>query len=348
MSSVYLLPYPARVAIDAIFNPHASIIVFFVLSGYVLSASLSRRGLSWSSVRGFYVNRFFRLFPPLWVASAVSAAFLLCVPKRTMHPTVTLWFYLYLQPFPSLAQLILAVFAIDRSLIMPVWSIFVELMGSAVMPILLLVSRSKQKLFKWVVLATGLLSYALAYAPHRIDSLGYLFDFALGTWLASREWKIFDRYSLLKVSGAAFVLIFFRFLWFSALNGHPMALYAYGDPFTSSIESIAAFVVIGVLASTRGRTPLLGKPWLIRLGDLSYGLYLIHFPVVVLLTKLLSRLFSDQTSPTEATAILMPIGLVISLGLATALNRLIEMPFIALGKRVSTLIARRDDPVKIT
>ena len=49
-----LFPSAARIGIDAVCNAHASIIVFFVLSGYVLTGSLRRRrGLSLPSVRRF-------------------------------------------------------------------------------------------------------------------------------------------------------------------------------------------------------------------------------------------------------------------------------------------------------
>ena len=79
-SSIYALPSAARIAIDAVCNAHAWLIVFFVLSGYVLTGSLQRRGLSWKSVEGFYIGRLFRLFPALWVASAIAALFLFLFP----------------------------------------------------------------------------------------------------------------------------------------------------------------------------------------------------------------------------------------------------------------------------
>src|ERR1700723_4648936 len=119
LSSIYLLPPTARIAIDAVCNAHACVIVFFVLSGYVLTGSLVRRGLSWSSVRAFYLGRLFRLFPALWVASAISGLFLLLYPRLTIHPALSFWFYLFLPSFPSLPQLIFEALALDTSLIMP-------------------------------------------------------------------------------------------------------------------------------------------------------------------------------------------------------------------------------------
>jgi peptidoglycan/LPS O-acetylase OafA/YrhL len=56
LSSIYVLPPTARIAIDAVCNAHGCIIVFFELGGYVLTGSLVRRGLSWPSIRAFYVE----------------------------------------------------------------------------------------------------------------------------------------------------------------------------------------------------------------------------------------------------------------------------------------------------
>lgn len=348
MSSIYLLPPGARIAIDAVCNAHASIIVFFVLSGYVLTGSLLRRGLSWSSVKGFYIARLFRLFPALWVASAVSALFLFLYPQRMIHPPITNWFILYLPPFPSEPDLVLAALAIDRSLIMPVWTIFIELMGSAIMPLLVALSLVKTRLYGWVLLGLGVAAYTLVYAPHRLNSFVYMFDFALGAWLASRNWKLFSVKSLPLILAAALTLIFFRFVWFAIRTRHAMPLYSgYGDPLPMLVEGIAAFFLIGALASEHGRVRLLRSPRAIWLGNISYSLYLIHFPVAILVAKILSRVFSAGTSAATATAVLMTLGLAISFSLAFLIYRFIEIPSIAFGKRVSKRFILSSSPAKV-
>jgi peptidoglycan/LPS O-acetylase OafA/YrhL len=348
MSSIYLLPPGARIAIDAVCNAHASIIVFFVLSGYVLTGSLLRRGLSWSSVKGFYVTRLFRLFPALWVASAVSALFLLLYPQRVIHPAITNWFILYLPAFPDARGLLLAALAIDRSLIMPVWTIFIELMGSAIMPLLVAISLVKTRLYGWILLGMGLAAYTLVHAPHRLNALVYMFDFALGTWLASRDWKLFSVKPLPIMIAAALTLIFFRFAWFAISTGHARTLYfGYDQPLPMLVEEMAAFFLIGALASEHGRVRLLRSPWAIWLGNISYSLYLIHFPVAILVAKILSRVLSDGTSAATATAVLMAFGLAISFSLAFLIYRFIEIPSIAFGKRVSKRFMPASAPAKV-
>lgn len=348
-SSIYVLPAAARIAIDSVCNAHACIIVFFVLSGYVLTGSLLRRGLSWASVNGFYVGRLFRLFPALWVASAISALFLFLYPQAAVRPTPSFWFVLYLHAFPPATELILSALAIDKSLIMPVWTIFIELMGSALMPLLVHTVLVRARLFRWILLGMGIAAYALAHAPHRLDSLAYMFDFALGASLAARSQPLFIGKSWRALFGAAFVLVFFRFIWFALRGGHPMPLYfGYDDPLPMLVESIAAFYLVGVLASEHGGIPLLRKPSAIWLGNISYSLYLIHFPVAILAAKVLSRVFTDRTNPIGAAAVLMTLTLVVSCGLADLIYRFVEVPSISFGKRVLNRPAFSIAPAKVS
>jgi peptidoglycan/LPS O-acetylase OafA/YrhL len=348
MSSVYSLPASIRLAIDCVCNAHACVIVFFVLSGYVLTGSLIRRGLSWSSVKGFYIGRLFRLFPALWAASAISALFLLLYPQLTIHPALSFWFFLFLHSFPTFTQLILAALAIDKSLIMPVWTIFIELMGSAIMPLIVTMALAKTRLFNWIVVGMGLGAFLLAHAPHRLDSLSYMFDFALGAWLASRKWTFFSGRSLPKLCGAALVLIFFRCAWFAVRNGQATPLFlGYDDPLPMLVEGIAAFFLVGALASEHGRIRLLRSRYAVSLGNVSYSLYLIHFPVAILVAKILSRTFSDDTSPITATAVLMAFSLTISFVLASFIYRFVEIPLIAFGKKVSKQLILSRAPTKV-
>jgi peptidoglycan/LPS O-acetylase OafA/YrhL len=91
----------------------------------------------------------------------------------------------------------------------------------------------------------------------------------------------------------------------------------------------------------------LRSPWAVWLGDISFGLYLIHFPVAIVVAKILSRAFSDATSPITAIAVVMPLVLAISCSLAYLLHRFVEIPCIALGKRFSRRFFLRSTPVAV-
>ena len=216
------------------------------------------------------------------------------------------------------------------------------------MPLIVALAFAKTRLFSWILLGMGLGAYLLAHAPHRLDSLSYIFDFALGASLASRKWTFFAGRSLPKLFGAALVLIFFRFAWFAARNGQVTPLYlGYDDPLPMLVEGLAAFFLVGALASEHGRIRLLRSRWAVWLGNVSYSLYLIHFPVAILVAKILSHVFSDDTSPTTATVVLMGFSLTISFALAAFIYRFIEIPSIAFGKRVSKRLILSHAPMKV-
>ena len=221
-------------------------------------------------------------------------------------------------------------------------------MGSAIMPFIVMLALVKTRLFSWVLFGTGVAAYLLAYAPHRLNSLSFMFDFMLGAWLASRKWRFFVGKSLTKFFGSAFVLIFFRSICFTLHDGQIVPHhFKYDDPLPMLVEGIAAFLLIGVLASEHGRIRFLRSSCAISLGNLSYSLYLIHFPVAILIAKLLSTIFSDRTSSITAATVLMASSLAVSLGLAFSIYRFVELPSIAFGKRAANRLTLRGAPLKV-
>ena len=63
-------------------NGRAAVVLFFVLSGYVLTRSLQKDRFDRDTVLRFYIQRIFRLYPALWVASALGLAYLFVLHWR--------------------------------------------------------------------------------------------------------------------------------------------------------------------------------------------------------------------------------------------------------------------------
>jgi peptidoglycan/LPS O-acetylase OafA/YrhL len=70
----------------------------------------------------------------------------------------------------------------------------------------------------------------------------------------------------------------------------------------------------------------LSGPRLAALGRVSYGVYLVHVPVL----GLLRRLFPDQSAQ---PGLLFPVALALSWGLAALSFRHFEAPLLALARR---------------
>ena len=64
-----------------------AVIVFFVLSGYVLTLPYLRRQLR---VRAYYPSRFIRLFVPTWASIILALAWFYLVPRATI-PRASWW-----------------------------------------------------------------------------------------------------------------------------------------------------------------------------------------------------------------------------------------------------------------
>ncbi|HEY0981816.1 acyltransferase family protein [Schlesneria sp.] len=82
----------------------------------------------------------------------------------------------------------------------------------------------------------------------------------------------------------------------------------------------------------------LNWPWLQYLGRISYSLYLIHFPVCHLVITMAWKLFDDQPTSNQASAILLS-ALGLSLVAAHALYTFVEAPSLRLSailKRTAT------------
>ncbi|MFA5041811.1 MAG: acyltransferase family protein, partial [Bdellovibrionales bacterium] len=78
----------------AFFSSGAAVILFFVLSGYVLTLSVCRQK-SYESVRGllsYAVRRLFRLIPPMWASIFLFWLVLEVVRTPENMSSFTLWF----------------------------------------------------------------------------------------------------------------------------------------------------------------------------------------------------------------------------------------------------------------
>src|SRR5688572_25627516 len=92
---VYELSRPYQLFLDVVFNAHAAVILFFVLSGYVLAGSLMRIGIDFVSIMRFGIRRILRLYPAIIVATIVGAIVMLALGELAKSPRESSWFTAY-------------------------------------------------------------------------------------------------------------------------------------------------------------------------------------------------------------------------------------------------------------
>lgn len=257
----WFLPHPA-VAFVRLFGPFAAVVGFLFISGYSIAASYER------APRGFYRRRLRRIYP--WYALAlllslvpflISGRALLAfggIPFPRPSAVAVLGNALFLQGF--------AVPSVGGDNV--VWSLAVEVACYALAP---LFAR-----FRWLALA-ALPSFAFfvvargpLHLPHyAFMSYGLAFAALLWAWLAG---FVFYRYRAVAWAQIGLVMLASCAL---TLNRT--------DALRFSIPTLVSAALALVYAPHIPLPPRLARV-LTVLGDASYPLYLLHIPVLLLVS----------------------------------------------------------------
>ena len=302
-------------------NGQGAVQLFFILSGFVLAASLAR-GTGPLNLVQFYVKRWFRIQPPFvfglfcaWFASGFYPE-----ASSGMSQLFRRFASIHLAPLDLLP---FALFPGDAALQFPVgWTLGVEMLFSMLLPALVLVAR-----VHWVVL---LVSSGVVLACSSFQSpFGYAIDFAVGVVIfrergalarAYDRLPVIARWLGLAVAAALFTLpvyagseVVTEDVVVSGFRAWEIAVMAIGG---------AALVVAAVQRNAFSQL-LASRPcaWL---GKLSYSLYLLHFTVLLAAVHF-------------ATA---PVGYLLGLGLLTTVLA-ITIPLAALSHRIVEVPAIR-------
>jgi len=309
---------------EALINAHAAVMIFFVLSGYVLVRSLRNKAIDFENCARFYTARLFRIYPALWAACAFAASYLLLVHFQVPTQPASSWYDQYFITPPGVTDFVRNMTAANSLLVPPSWSVRIELLASAVIPFIFVANQRG-----WGLALLGLLSVIAIVAALGKYHLGaiwvYLPSFALGAWAfrhQGRLGKIFGRTWVIAL--ATVCLIFFRRInpaWRFEVNYHAIV--------PTFVESLAAAIII--VAIVARPVAFLRNAVMIRLGDISYSLYLIHFIVMSAVAKVLSE---SGIYPDLRALLLMAGTLAVTWPLSIFLYTYVEKPGIWLGRMV--------------
>ena len=337
--SYYATPdWFGRLEIGAV-NGEASVVIFFVLSGYVLARMLEGAALGASGVLSYLSRRLFRIYPALWVASLLALVYVVYFHAQIPVPGTSDWFQDRFKVSHYNALGIAASFAgLLAFLIPPVWSICVELVGSVGIVALRLVSN-RRPVFIGVGLALLLISYTIG--PYTYYSVG---TFMLEFWIG---------YALfLTVMGGARALDLPRFAQMLAtvlavvfvVGGQYFGQGGTNPTVTLAYAVAAVVFIVGSVKQWRG-FGFLKRRSLVALGDWSYSLYLLHFTVMCGVAKAMQLLGASALDSVTRSLLLCVLTTVITIPLSALAYRYVELPGIALGNRVSAAMGLRRSPV---
>lgn len=306
-----------------------AVILFFVLSGLVLTLPLFRHGFP--SYAGYAAKRFCRLFLPAIAAVLLSVA-LLAMVGTTPAPWPMPMLDLLWREQPSIDLVLRHLLLISDGkpdefyvLDLPLWTLEVEWRISLLLPFLALLAR-RSGIAILAVAASGMLLPPLEQrllGTEMLSSLRYLPVFAFGVMLAKHLDAILRRIRALPPSARLALWLFCILLIYArvllpapAVQAHHRLLIGLG----------AALLIALVLASARAQRILDPRP-LQWLGRVSFSLYLLHLPIMLTV----ARLLPDGVTPAWRLA----AGVALSLALAEIFHRLVEKPSMDAGRALS-------------
>lgn len=321
--------------LDRLPSGHLAVVLFFVLSGFVLF--VAHAGGPQVGYGAYVLRRLFRLYPAALVALGVSLALHLAiapVARPDFGAWVTANSVYPVEPVMVVRNiLLLGVTEQDRALDPVLWSLSIELRFSAVF-LALAFAATRTRLALPIICALAFIVAKFMFArlglsaPYQIGgtqlgvvavTLQYLPGFCFGI-LAAQTQLSGRKISRLGVAlGSIGVLLVARHLHDDTLLG-------------------LGFAGLIYLAAAPGwlRTALSASP-IKALGDISYSLYVIHFPVLVALIYIIPA-HGSRLAP----VLLAPL---LSILLATLMFKYIEQPGIALGKRLAAHMRLRRTPL---
>lgn len=304
------------------------VILFFVLSGYVLTKSL-KKNLNCKAILAFLIRRLFRIYPMVLV-SIILALYLSTYyydGKDLVAESPALEFLLKkAREVRSWESFIKQITLCETYTNSPLWTIQVELACSVLIPIMIgLFTR-----FAIILLPSSVLLAFLITKAHAAPSWRYapfwLFAFFIG-YLAIETQNYFSA----KTKEWPLWVLLSTALCFSAL------LSRWISPFISYAVFFGVFISSVVTHAEMCHKILKSRP-LLFLGKISFGIYLIHFPVILTTWSIISNCFPKYWhahSPLILIPILYQISLLPTIIISIVTYRFIEFPFQQIGHKIS-------------
>lgn len=319
---VGLLPWPVSGTPLAIFNiGWIGVDVFFVISGYVITASSIRQKSQPDYARYFWRARLARILPLYYVTSLVFLSF---ISAAALDKQAALQILSHLFLMHNFFQD--AAFSINGV----TWSLSVELqfylLAFFVAPLMNRVPRV-QLFAGFFLLLSGVLSYRLvawrwlretgaseAAFIHMYSQLPALLEsFALGALLCVLKLVCVTRGQIIALGLLASTMLVAIYCVYTWNAPHYWDSLIMAVLFRSLVAAFAGLMLL-LAISLRAKTSL--GP-LLELGKLSYGIYLWHLVVLYLV---------QRYAPFKATAAVLCI-IVLTMALAKLSYVMIEQPF---------------------
>jgi peptidoglycan/LPS O-acetylase OafA/YrhL len=308
------------------------VLIFFVLSGYVLALPAVIRGSSWLDI-SYYPRRLARLYIPAWAALIFGG----CLHElhRRRVPDASWWLNSHaggLSIVDGLRNATLLFQSDAAAFTSVIWSLRDEVIFSLLLPLILLVVLWARKSAILSALLAAFCFIAMIVAADRGADLRYMPLFVIGSLMAFNIHRLPKR--LPKVAFPVACVFCACLITTSYMTSNRGSGTATGLPYLCNTLGSCLAVWIAIV-SPQARHLLTRRP-VLWLGSRSYSLYLIHEPIVVGIAFLLGG--------HESVILLFSIAVPLSLIAADLFWRLIESPSIRFARALGRHAARLRPP----
>ena len=304
-------------------DPNSAVVFFFVLSGYVLHRSWDGQRPTLRTWTGFVVRRWFRIMPLYYVAIVLAMLVATMLPLAdcpwfhdpasgltTLHRDHADW-------RQWLAHALLIDPTMDASwLNPPVWTLRIEMQMAMIFPWLSwLVARCDLK--RAALLLAVTVGAAVVIARMGVENAHCVSMFLIGIILAIHG----DRLKT-NAPGAALLLVvgLCLYAWPSRLGMI--------DALHPTVVALGSAAIMAAIVALNPLRRLLETRALVVCGEASFGLYVLHFPVLMAVAY---QVWKHGWWP----LLLIIVGGGLAFGLAIILRALIERPMIERGRRIT-------------
>lgn len=287
-----------------LYSGTGAVFVFFVLSGYVLSYAILRKDDIPLKIKAMSLKRYPRLAIPAGISCLVAFA-ILSIPVDTSN-ILGNWMQKYGVSSPTLLNALYEGFLgsfifgyINTNWVL--WTMQIELIGSFVLFALLYIYYINKKLFIPVAIISPMPFVTIS----PVVALGiYAFVFGIFIYLYGK-----------KIPTIISILLLIAGLYFSGVNStsNSYALFTsiLGTKTSILLNFAAGICIVYSILMNEKLSKVLDKKPLVKLGALSFSIYLLHIPLIYLIAVPIFNLILNLSNSYVFSAISSSIILII-------------------------------------
>ncbi len=285
-----------------------AVVIFFMISGFVIPYSIKGEGIN--ALKKFAISRFFRLYPVYWLS--VVLGFLLLKDGKVLDAIINLTMMQQFVGVPNVIGLY--------------WTLQLELIFYFLFGLLLLIKfNENNKLLFGISLLFLLVGVVMAVFRYILNiKLPLAIPLGLSSMFFGSYWRnyIVEKNLLCKKYSIIYLIVFFIIIPFISFFGYNVD-FGFHESWQRYLITYYSAIVIFILFNFIK----LHNRVLTYLGAISYSIYLFHPIIFKWFNPLLLRLGLP-------VIINILILLVIVVIFSSGTYKVIEMPFVQIGKKL--------------